>query len=71
MDLLFKINGTIFFLLFSVFDKPPRALILKTKSASSYYGCIKCEIKGENVSYGHGNHRVFKGEGPKRSHDSY
>ena len=48
-----------FFLLFVVADKPARALILNMKLASSYYGCLKCDIKGESVVYGNGKHIIF------------
>ena len=60
-----------FFLLFAVLDKPARALILNSKLASSFYGCIKCEIKGESVPYGNGKHVVFENEGNLRTHSSY
>jgi len=51
-----------FFLLFVVADKPARALLLNMKLASSFYGCLKCEIKGVSVPYGRGTHVIFKDE---------
>jgi hypothetical protein len=42
-----------------VADKPARALLLNMKLASSYYGCLKCDIKGESVVYGNGKHIIF------------
>ena len=49
-----------FFLLFMVADKPARAMILNMKLSSSYYGCLKCEIEGESVAFGNGQHIIFK-----------
>jgi hypothetical protein len=31
-----------FFLLFGIFDKPARALVLNIISSNGYYGCLKC-----------------------------
>jgi hypothetical protein len=43
-----EINNRRFFLLYGIFDKPAKASILNMISSHGYYGCTKCEIKGED-----------------------
>ncbi|CAF0766894.1 unnamed protein product [Brachionus calyciflorus] len=48
-----------FFTIFGVFDKPARALMLKTVSSNGHYGCLKCRDEGCVVSFKNGYHHIF------------
>lgn len=48
-----------FFLLFGLFDKPARSLILNINGSNGYFSCCKCYQKGESVDYGNGHHVVY------------
>lgn len=47
-------------MLFGVFDKPARSLIVNINSSNGYSSCIKCQQRGELVDFGHGQHHIFK-----------
>ena len=34
--------------------------MLNLKQSTGYFSCSKCEIKGESVKYGNGNHLIFR-----------
>ena len=48
-----------FFLLFGVFDKPARAMILNIKQSNGHFGCLKCYKEGQSVKYGNGSHIIY------------
>jgi hypothetical protein len=49
-----------FHLLFAIFDKPARALLLNMMSSNGKYGCVKCQQKGETVQFGNGHHLIYR-----------
>ncbi|RMZ95061.1 hypothetical protein BpHYR1_000801, partial [Brachionus plicatilis] len=73
MDINNKPQLIKFFLLFSVLDKPARALMLNMKQFNGQYGCSKCYQPGESIrTVKNGHLRVypyknFNPEGPLRS----